>query len=1165
MSMRARLGRIGRALVSPAALLTIATALLALFVWFVGPLLSVAGTQPLSPVSIRLALVLVLVLVWGVAGYFIRVRRSNEDQALLAALRRQREEEQQAAAQEQAAEKSRFDAFRDAARDAVRFSRAGSGFLSREGYRLPWYLLLGTDGAGKTSLVMQSGLTLPYQERDATGDALADFHVTDQAVLTEIDGSFLEQSEQADTPLWLRMLDHLRRLRSRQPINGIIVAVSAGELLAMTPEAALDYSSTVRRRLDEAGMRLRARVPVYLVVTKLDLVVGFEEFFEPLGAQDRAAVFGVPLDAGGQERREGFEAGFAAIIQRLSDQLLVRLQEEPDEQRRRRLHEFPAQFAALGTVLEPLISYVTAQHRFGAPPRVRGLFFASAAQNRLSIDPLSVQLAAGFAQRPANLMLREDEGRKASRPYFLQDLFRGVILPEASLGSLTRPAVMFSRARGIAANVALTLIAFGLLAAWWLSFSEGRAYTGRLADGFVQARSSLDAAEPEDGRAAEFGRVLTALDDLRELSQERPTRATLGLYSTASARREARDAYERGIAQLLVPYVWRYLRDDVADPGIAAAIRFQQLKLYLMMVGERPVDAATAASMAPDFTARWLPGEITASVDARVARHLAELAYVEMPPLIYDMPLVDGARALLSEYSLARLAYDRLAARPAIEALALWRPVDHMALTGPQALARVSGASFWDGISGQFTRDGFFNAVQDEARTAAAVLADDLWVMGVPDTLADRERETRRIRDGLLDLYRVDYIRIWDNLLSDLAMTQGADAAEVARAFAIIIGKPSPIQELMTAIVRETDLTREPNALDAVSDLASQRAAQAAGDAYQPRRMEDIGAAVTAHFRAFREAVVAEEGQQSQLDAMLAWLEPLYRQINHIAAGGDILELGAEPQTVLAQLTEQASTLPESMQPLFRRIIAQAAAITGGSSRERLSQIWNTTILPACVATTRGRYPFDPGSSNDASIADFASVFGPAGLIAQFRNDYLRPYIDTNASPWRWRPGQQASLGIADEVLAELELADRITTAYFGGAETPSVDFTVEPVRLDPAARAFQFDIGGPTLVYQHGPPSPSPFKWPPDRVDADAILSVTPEVQGERNMVRRQGPWALFRLFDAGRIMRPDATDVVPYTFSVGSRQVILNVTAPATRNPFARDILSDFSCPSF
>ncbi len=257
------------------------------------------------------------------------------------------------------------------------------------------------------------------------------------------------------------------------------------------------------------------------------------------------------------------------------------------------------------------------------------------------------------------------------------------------------------------------------------------------------------------------------------------------------------------------------------------------------------------------------------------------------------------------------------------------------------------------------------------------------------------------------------------------------------------------------------------------------------------------------------------------------------------------------------------NALPDALQPLFRRILSQAAAITGGSSRQRLAEIWKTTVEPSCQTTTKGRYPFVLTSAEDTSIADFTSLFGPKGLISSFRNDYLKPFIDTTTKPWRWRTGQQVGLDIGDDVLAAFEQAQDITATYFGDADVPSVQFTVEPVQLDDRARAMQFDIGGPTLVYMHGPPTAAAFQWPPERTDADAILSMTPEVDGERNMLRRQGPWALFRLFNAGHVLRNDPTDMVPYGFNVGSRKAVLNVTAPATRNPFARDILSDFKCP--
>ena len=73
----------------------------------------------------------------------------------------------------------------------------------------------------------------------------------------------------------------------------------------------------------------------------------------------------------------------------------------------------------------------------------------------------------------------------------------------------------------------------------------------------------------------------------------------------------------------------------------------------------------------------------------------------------------------------------------------------------------------------------------------------------------------------------------------------------------------------------------------------------------------------------------------------------------------------------------------------------------------------------------------------------------------------------------------------------------------------------------------------------------------------------MSPDIDGERSVLRREGVWALFRLFDAGRILAREPTDVVPFGFTIGSRKVVLQVTAPATKNPFASDILSGFRCP--
>src|SRR5690606_12924922 len=86
--VRLFLRRIGRMLARPAVYLTILLVLLAIIIWFLGPFMGTSEIKPLAPASVRLGLLLLLALVWGIGGALMRVRRSSEEQSLLAGLRK---------------------------------------------------------------------------------------------------------------------------------------------------------------------------------------------------------------------------------------------------------------------------------------------------------------------------------------------------------------------------------------------------------------------------------------------------------------------------------------------------------------------------------------------------------------------------------------------------------------------------------------------------------------------------------------------------------------------------------------------------------------------------------------------------------------------------------------------------------------------------------------------------------------------------------------------------------------------------------------------------------------------------------------------------------------------------------------------------------------------
>src|SRR5262249_1709806 len=147
-----------------------------------------------------------------------------------------------------------------------------------------------------------------------------------------------------------------------------------------------------RARLLELDERLTTRLPVYVLVTKSDLLYGFTEYFADLGKEQRAQVFGftLPPEEGTHLAEHGlnapFQRGFGLLHDRVNAGLGERLQQETDGTRRAAIFGFPAQFASVGPMLADLLDQVFTGSRFAQPPWVRGVYFTSGTQEGSPID-----------------------------------------------------------------------------------------------------------------------------------------------------------------------------------------------------------------------------------------------------------------------------------------------------------------------------------------------------------------------------------------------------------------------------------------------------------------------------------------------------------------------------------------------------------------------------------------------------------------------------------------------------------------------------------------------------------------------------------------------------------------------------------------------------------
>ena len=454
--------------------------------------------------------------------------------------------------------------------------RGADGERRRVG-ELPWYMFIGGPGSGKTTALLNAGLRFPLADPGA-GNSLqggggtrnCDWWFTDEAVLLDTAGRYTTQQSdrQADAAAWQGFLGLLKRFRPGQPLNGAIVTLSASDMAHWNEGELADYAAHVQGRVSELYPRLGVRVPVYLMITKSDLLAGFGEFFSEFDAAARAQVWGMTFDAtelAADPRLtvSRFEEQFKRLERRLYAMLPGRLQEERDLQRRAAIYRFPQQFRGLCPMIARFLDGAFVTGWSGQAPLLRGIYFASGTQEGSPIDRVLGTLARAF-----NLERKVQPPTPGSgKSFFLRRLLREVIFAESGLAGADPGRQRAQRAARLGAYAAMALAGIVPAAAWTMSYSGNVELIESVEAATGAARREADSLAPlRTGDEARLVAILNRLHDLRR--REASWTLRFGLYQGDKLGAQAERAYRSMLTGTLLPHL--------ARSGMSAARRLPE-------------------------------------------------------------------------------------------------------------------------------------------------------------------------------------------------------------------------------------------------------------------------------------------------------------------------------------------------------------------------------------------------------------------------------------------------------------------------------------------------------------------------------------------------------------------------------------------------------------
>lgn len=1159
---------------------------IALLIWLVGPFIAIADHRILESVIARVIATLLVLVIWLLVLLIGQMRAKRADRKLIDGMAAAEEAPAPGrpaldsdAAEERAILKSRFEE----AVAVLRQPREKGQRKATSLYELPWYIIVGPPGCGKTTALANSGIDFPLAEHFGQealsgigGTRNCDWWISNEAVLIDTAGRYTTQDSEAavDSAAWLSFLDLLKKYRRRRPINGAIIAFSITDLISLDEPTLALHCRAIRKRLQELSERTGISIPIYLLFTKADLLAGFVQYFDDLGREERQQVWGTtfPLLKGKPDYAALFDTELQALVQRLQARVNWRLISERDIQRRALILGFPQQFASLRDNLLRFLREVFQGSRFEKPVALRGVYFSSGTQEGTPIDRLMGSMAESFGLDRQAVAAPGARGKS----YFITNLLRLVIFREKDLAGSDRKAEQARvwLQRGAYAGVLLATIGAALL--WANSFSENKAFA---ADLEARLRQYEELSATKISSALAYEEMLPRLNGLREIldhaegvTSSPPLAMRMGLYQGGGIAEATRDAYLRDLNALLVPGLASQLEEQLASATSDPSYSYETLKLYLMLMDPGRMDKELFQYWAADDWERRYPGK--GQVTARLRDHLSYLLAHGVEAVAPNRRLVQQVRDRLEKHPLAELAYGRLKLTSAVREAAPLTFEDIAGRNG-DGVFQVTGVDPNAlEIPALFTYRGFYQLFQPQSLRLISQLRDESWVFG-PEQSPIIAGQFDKIEETVLQLYIDEYIRRWDNLLGQLNIRPFGDVREAVEVTGRVIRPDSPVKKVLDTLEANANLTRLPKGTEPVAEMALEalrrqnyylsRIVAAASRGALDGAVDLPPKRVELHFSALTRLVDPSAGSPpiTQIQRMVT---DLYSQLSAIEPESGLSESPFSPaassrQDVFHALRTEGARNPDPVRRWMRQIAANAQSVALGNAGERINEIYRSSVLPVCKQLMENRFPFAAASSREISVYDFGKLFAEGGVLDGFFAEHLAPFVDTATTPWRWRQTAKTNLGVSDASLEQFERASLIRRAFFPeGGKLPAVRFSLIPRQIDPLASQVILTFGGQVLTFEALRPSAVDGEWPGRNVTNQMTIAVV-DVDGERFEQDRPGQWAFYRLVNPASLRA--GTDRFRTTISAQGFRHTFEVQAFSATNPFGLADIKQFRCP--
>lgn len=1000
--------------------------------------------------------------------------------------------------------------------------------------QLPWFLMIGTLGSGKTSLLANShaNFILAKQFKDANLKQIplsshSDWWATRDLVLVDVPGNYISTREkQLNTGnfLWQTLIDLTHKNRGTNSLGGAIITLQLPELMKkQNTELRKLIFTDIKKHILHLRETFGNNLPFYLTITKCDLLPGFIEFFSDCGTDEQTQAWGVTLPAMNEKERlhEVFAHRFNSLIKRLNKQLIWRLHQERNPIARPYIKDFPLQVERLKEAIIYFLKTLSLPDLC-----LQGVYLTSAIQSTEEENNSHVPVIINPAASQALQLARHPH--MGTRAFFIKQFIQqGLLSVSDPVVSAKHSREVFNKRIAYAAAVGAIAISAILLGQ---DFQKSIQQVYSLQNDLTRYQTTIQQANLQDNQLSKALPLLNALREAAKHDDHPISRImrVLSFYSIKS-QQTASSIYAQALQTIVLPKIKSDLEKYLQDPNNKNPMHlYTALKAYLMLgdtqnlqadvvintFNELVLNNATEQTIAElnehirgVFINQWKPAELNSYLVAQVRKELTSLPATELGFVI--LKSIDSN----IQNSTVRLGIN---------------------IGNPPVFVNKQMSNQ---IPSMYTAKQFDSILSQQLQNIALETLQGNWILGTAST--PDQNTINAVTEQLRTKYVANYVEVWENLLTNLQIFTPKNLTQMNAMVGNLTSNTSPLLQLLQVVQQNTSFAPIMNASPKLQTL---------------------------------NALLANTngGQQNGLYPVFVNLRQLDFYLQNIISTPDtgkaayqvtknlMLNPAAGP---ISQLRLIAAQSPEPLKNWLDMLADQSLKLIIQETVDYIDTAWQTSIGSAFHSQFAGRYPFNPAATEEVDLQHFTTLLGQPGTLMSFYQNFLKPFVNDTDKKWAWRSIDNQKLPFSDTLLEKIQLAIQIQHAFFpNGDNKLYVQFALEPVNLDAKMKSFSLNINGQQIAYQNQR-VPRTISWP----GVNTLHSTTMNFIALDNQIKTnelKGDWGWFRLVtqSAKQIVTPKQL-LLEFNLDGNSAKYMLYTQGKT--NPFVGLDLSHFELP--